>query len=433
MERTLFDKIKIYVLCFIMVAIPYGKLIYYILYLTHLSRGDKHIYVLWFMIPVLLILYIIGFIKKKDKFNYLDIINILLIVLAGISTIFALRVKTAIWGEINRYEGLFSLVAYYLIFLNAKSIKDEEDKKFLLKVFIYIALFQVIYSILQVYTNFRMIKRFSISYLAMGLCANPNFLSSYMSMLVILTATLYIKNNKKGYLILAIIFNIGLVLAQSSGPFLAVAMTLIFIMCYFHKKECTKRTIIVILALIACFVVTNTTSLYVQEKVYKKEILSQYNIARELVDTSDKIANASDNKETLKRLGNGRLEIWMKLLPKVKKYWLVGAGLDNIAYIYPQSGYVIYDKAHNVYLQILLTNGLPALVLYCALCLIVFIKGFKLKNDDVALYMLFVVYSIQAFVNISVVDVAPYFFLFFGLLSSNFNTKLFNKNVKELN
>ena len=427
MERTILDKIKFYVLVFLIIALPFARFIHHTLNAINVVSEDKRAYVLWMIIPILSFTYLFKLVRKEDNFTYLDIIMISLAVLAGISTIFAIRVRVSIYGEINRYEGLLSLVAYYLIFLNAKSIKDEDDKRTLIKLFLCVGLFQVLYAILQVYTHLDFVKRFSKPYLATGFCGNPNFLASYMAMLVVFTGTYYIKNNKKKYLILAIIYNIGLVLGQSTGPFLAVIMVLIFIMIYFRKKEFIKRTLLLSLALLACFVVVNKTSVYVQEKVFKNKIADEYNIVREISYTSDVITKS--NGVSLKRLGNGRLEIWMKLLPQVKKYWLVGAGLDNIAYIYPQSNHIIYDKAHNVYLQILLTNGLPALIFYCSLCLIIFIKGFKLKNDDIALYMAFVVYSIQAFVNISAIDVAPFFFLFFGLLASNFNEKL---NLKEL-
>ena len=419
-----FEELKVKILSIIMIVLPVGKLLGYVLFLSNVIDDPfkvKHVLVLWIAIPILIFLYLYGLYKKKDNFNYLDIINISLVVLAFISTIFAINIKVSFLGENRRYEGLFSLISYYLIFLNAKSIKKKESKEKLINVFLYLGLFQVAYSLIQVYSDWGIVRRADKVFLAMGLCGNPNFLASYMAMLVILSSTLFIKNKDKKYFVLAIIYNVGLVLAESTGPFLAVIITLIFIVIYFHKKEYVKRTLLLGFALLITFILTNTSSMFVQEKVFNHNIPSQYNIVSEILDTVKKV---SANDEKIEELGHGRIRIWSILLPKVKNYWLVGAGIDNIAYVYPQSGNQIVDKAHNQYLQILITNGLPALILYCALSLIIFIKGLKLKNDDIALYMLFVVYSIQAFTNISVIDVAPYFFLFFGLLASNFNKKL---------
>ena len=433
MIEKIYDKLRINALLIIMITLPSVKLIAYILYLTNIINDPfliRHVAVLWMMIPVLLFLYLYGLFKKKNSFNYLDIINILLIILAGVSTIFAVKVKISIWGETRRNEGLLSLISYYLIFLNTKNIKESSSKERLIKIFMYLGLFQVFYSIIQIYTDWGIVKRHGIPYLATGLCGNPNFLASYMSMLVMLTATMYIKNADKKYLLLVTIFNVGLTLAETSGPFLAVIISLIFVMIFFHKKEFIKRTLLVSLVLICSFFLTTESSIFVQEKLYKNEIKTQYNIGKELIYSFKHISSVKkENIKTDDTIGNGRLRIWSNLIPKVKDYWLVGAGIDNIAHIYPQNGHTIVDKAHNVYLQILITNGLPALILYCFLCLTIFIKGFKLKNDDIPLYMLFVVYSIQAFANISVIDVAPYFFLFFGLLASNFNEKLFKKGI----
>ena len=101
---------------------------------------------------------------------------------------------------------------------------------------------------------------------------------------------------------------------------------------------------------------------------------------------------------------------------------MFGCGLDNLRVVYPQDKGLIYDKAHNIYYQMLITNGVFALITYCLLCLIIFIKGFKFKNSFyIAIFIAFIGYSIQAFGNISVIDVAPYFFIILGLLYSKDN------------
>ena len=44
------------------------------------------------------------------------------------------------------------------------------------------------------------------------------------------------------------------------------------------------------------------------------------------------------------------------------------------------------------------------------------------------IYMAFIGYSVQAFLNISVIDVAPYYFIIIGLILSECNTKENNKS-----
>ena len=76
-----------------------------------------------------------------------------------------------------------------------------------------------------------------------------------------------------------------------------------------------------------------------------------------------------------------------------------------------------------------ITNGLIPTLVYMFICLIIFLKGFKLKKDEsCAIFMAFVSYCILAFANISVIDVAPYFFIIIGLLISYSNDiKIFKK------
>ena len=163
------------------------------------------------------------------------------------------------------------------------------------------------------------------------------------------------------------------------------------------------------------FVFTDNTLKYVQTRKYEKEIIPSYDISTE-VSTIIQIP--------VEQIGNSRLIIWKNSLPLVKKYWLIGCGLDNFKNAYPNLIGIKVDKAHNVYLQISITNGIPALILFLLLLFIVFLKGIKCKNNFlIPIYMAFIGYSIQAFFNISVIDVAPYYFIIIGLILSEESEK----------
>lgn len=400
-----------------MILIPSFKLISYILYLSGVIRNSydfNHVYVLWLALPILIILYLVNLIYKK--ITYVDIIIYFLIILAIISTIFAQNINISIFGEVNRNEGLLTLLNYYFLFLNVKNIKERKYKEKIINLFIILGVFQVIYSVLQVYTDFTFIKHFSKSHMAMGLCGNPNFLGSYMVMLVLITITLYLLKNKNIYLLLSCIFVLGLFLANSTGPFIGFVLALIFLIIFNFKNI----KIINLFKLIILFILIFFINDYLVNKKYTEVSTDYraYNIKYDIVDTAINIKE--NNKEY--NYGSSRFELWENLIPVAKKYYLFGAGLDNLRVVYPKDKGMIYDKAHNVYYQILITNGIFALIVYCLLCLIIFIKGFKIKDSFyVAIYISFIGYCIQAFGNISVIDVAPYFFVLLGLLYSKDN------------
>lgn len=411
------EKIIYKFIMLLMILIPSFKLISYILYLSGIIENSydfNHVYVLWFSLPILIILYLVNLIYKK--ITYVDIIIYFLIILAIISTIFAQDVKISIFGELNRNEGLLTLLNYYFLFLNVKNINEKKYKEKIINLFIILGIFQVIYSILQVYTDFNFIKHFSKSHMAMGLCGNPNFLGSYMVMLVLITSALYLLKNKNIYLILSCLFVLGLYLANSTGPFIGFILALIFLIIFKFKKI----KLINLFKLIILFILIFFINDYLVNKKYIEVSTDyrNYNIKYDIVDTTTNIKE--NNKEY--NYGSSRFKLWKNLVPIAKEYYLLGAGLDNLKVVYPKDNGLVYDKAHNVYYQILITNGIFALSLYCMLCLIIFIKGFKLKDTFyIALYISFIGYCIQAFGNISVIDVAPYFFVILGLLYSKDN------------
>ena len=89
---------------------------------------------------------------------------------------------------------------------------------------------------------------------------------------------------------------------------------------------------------------------------------------------------------------------------------------------------VSIDKAHNEYLHIAVTLGIPALVIYLIfLCMIVFPKLKNILKQEKTFINLSVIisYLAQAFFNISTIGVAPLFWLALGLLDNqNFKNRI---------
>ena len=366
-------------------------------------------YLIYTLLPILFIVYIYGIVKKYYKITYVDVLMYILGILGIISTIFAVDVKTSIWGEVIRYEGLLALFYYYLLFLNVKNINNEKYKRNIIKVLIITAILQLVYSFLQVYTDSSMIMHFPYKHMAIGVIGNPNFYGSYMVMLTLITVVLYSIKGKSKYLCLTIMFFIGLCLASSTAPFLGFILAYVFFFLVFIKRIKMKKFLLLTIVLIGLFFVVDKSVVYVHNNLFSNVIYDTYNIKKEVVNSVKNVK--SEN------FGNGRIKLWKNTLPVAKKYFWVGCGIDNFAKVYPQSNYLIFDKAHNIYLQMLVTNGIFALVTYCAVCLIIFIKGFKLRDAfSISLFIAFVGYSIQAFANISVIDVAPIFYIILGLL-----------------
>ncbi len=128
--------------------------------------------------------------------------------------------------------------------------------------------------------------------------------------------------------------------------------------------------------------------------------------------------------------GSSRFFIWKKSLPLVKEYFWIGSGPDTFAFVFPDDaekkevfGDMIVDKAHNEYLQMAITLGVPALLTYLFLLFIILRNAFQAlkrvcEQEKIILFGLISAilgYLVQAFFNISVIPVAPLFWSILGI------------------
>lgn len=84
----------------------------------------------------------------------------------------------------------------------------------------------------------------------------------------------------------------------------------------------------------------------------------------------------------------------------------------------------IPDKAHNEYLNIAVTLGIPALIVYMIFLIAIVLPNLKyiFKRKDIFIILSIIgSYLVQAFFNISTIGIAPIFWLCLGIID--------NKNI----
>ena len=385
--------------------------------------------VLYISVPILLFIYIKDIIDKKRRLDIFDYIFYALIFTGIISTIFSTDKNLAIFGKEFRHEGFLSILSYYLLFINYKINGTKDDIIKFLKLIIIIAILNSLYTFFQVYTNFSFILRYNEDVkMASGMCGNPNFLGSLIvTAISIIICKMFIdkKMSFKDLLISILLFT-SLINSQSTGPFLALIVAYIFFIVFLsiNKKLVLKSVLIV--SFMLCIT-------YIDVYLFNKN----YRMANNTTNRCELCIK--DIKETIRNGGTGRIEIWENSLGIVKDNYLFGVGFDNFYLAYPNrkvdfgmrlsitgdeiskeyNYYHIVDNAHNVYLHTLVSTGVIGLIPYLLLCLLVFIKGLKSKNNlCIMLLGGFVAYSVQAITNISVVQVAPIYYIIMGLIIS---------------
>ncbi len=441
--NSIIDKINFIIIICLIVLVPITFFInYFSLFHFHSTFSFKIHQVLTYILPIEIIIYFYKLFTKQIRMNIFDLLVYLLILFGVISTIYAVDPNLALWGSKYRFEGLVQICAYYFLFLNSRFITKKDLVIKIINTLIIIGIIQFIYSFLQVFVrgNYVYVKYEYVYYRASGFIGHPNMLGSYIVLTLLLALGMYFLHDKhkKFYLISSILLYTNLILAQSTGPFYGFIVALIFMFVYlFIKKKVNIRQILIslVVIIVGLISVSSISRLWCEAKFYD-HYRDDFTIVGDIKDTFITIADLFKlEHETnayginhIEEYGSNRIWLWTRSLKMVPKYWLHGTGIDNFGITFTKSldesdrnifylGGAYFDRAHNEYLQLLVTQGVLALVTYLIFLFMVFWNGVRSKDTLVwVLIFSFVGYAVQAFTNISVYNVAPFFYIVMGML-----------------
>ena len=368
-------------------------------------------------------------IVQKDRINISLFIYFILLA----ASVYAAENKVfAIIGVPGRWEGLVTITLYMFLFITARLYLVPDEGLF--KIILVTAIIVSIYGILQT-MNFdpfpRDVLRENWSSRAFSTMGNPNFLGSYIVLIIPTSIYFYIINkNITGLTAYAILFYC-LLSTGTRGAWLGtiasiMAFAAIHYMYFRYSKGEFTRYIILLVITILLLALYNFNT----EGAFIDRFLS---IARD----ADEFLTKGDRADYS---GANRGFIWKRVAELIKKRPLAGYGIENLGEAfkkyYTQDMIELWnevrylDKAHNEYLHIAVTSGIPSLLVYLTFISQIILKGlFRLKNCKTALLILSSVigYMTAAFFNISVVSVAYVYWIFLGLLAgSNGNCYKFN-------
>ena len=366
-----------------------------------------------------LILYIVSKIKNF-KFNKLEIIVIILMILSCLSIFTSINIEDCLFGKINRREGLFVILTYYLLILNCMNIRN---KKYIIVIIILISLFSlinIIYGLFQVGIINSNLDIKNKWYYARGLLGNSMYFGTLMSIFYGLILGLFIKvnniNKKIILFVLLLIASLGIIMSGAMSSIISVIIIYLVILIesivlVIKRNNYGKYLLKILIISIILFI-----------SIFKLYSINNNNLKNDLLEVKNQTnsiskGNVSDN------FGTGRVYIWKNTINKIIEHKGIGVGVDNFRNAFdsklldPISGYIV-DKAHNDYLQKMLCEGVIAGLLFIIFLLFIFFK-LLLKNINsiyYGLFLSFTMYSVQAFFNISVTRVAPIYFIIIGLL-----------------
>ena len=381
--------------------------IYLLSYLKmiHTINYEKIMWTYVFLLIINIIVIVIHYIKSKYKLHSYDLLILLMIICGIISTIFAINIKVSLFGVINRNEGLLSLCYYFSIFL-LSTIIPKNRKKIVVYTILVGGFLEAIYGILQSY-NVSFVKIFyhEENKWITGFTKNPNFFGTIMLINIGYSLGLFIQsnNNKERivFLSLLVLFFINLLYTNTTSCVLGFIV--IFTISCIHIIKNKKYKLLLIILLFLFLTIFEIS-------------IGKTNLVNDFIKTKNEAKEISKGNNSV-YYGTRRLELWRRTLKIVPENIVNGVGIDNFIYAFNGKALVIgryyFDKAHNEYLQILITQGLLCLVVYLLFYANILIIGLK---KDIYLVLPAIGYLVQAFFNISVIEIAPIFYLGLGLI-----------------
>ena len=362
----------------------------------------------------------------------------------------------AVWGFTNRMEGFLVLLSYIILFVAAYSFASEKNtftsslrqlEGFLIfgaAVISIIGLLQlwgadpftwkIFYKALvpdhmREYMPFVESKFINTAYTTLS---NPNYVGSYCSLVLTFFMVRFLGRHEKGkrkvLYGLSIFLLASLLIGSHSragmlGIAFAMGAVLVFDIRNFKHRYKDWVALAAIIFSAALFLEVTTGGFVSAWIVAMGGRFQWFRNTFPLIFAE----NGMDNEDVL-NMGSGRMLIWKLTLPMMKETFFMGNGPDTFLFHYPQAKYMemggkaFVAKPHNLYMQIFVNIGGPALLAFLGLVCGIFKRSFAslrektISSPAAPFAAAIAAYMATGLFNDSVVSSAPIFWIFLGIL-----------------
>ena len=306
--------------------------------------------------------------------------------------------------------------------------------------------------------NFLIVTKRIIGESTSGIFHNSNHYGYYLSICVIVAATMFMKEKKTWLSLLylvsyAVIMKMA-ILNNTLGAYLGIGSGIIFMLIYalipkgnkFNVRECGYAFIV-----LAIFVALSATTVNPSNKniVYEnfsvlasdvKTLIGSKNEnntenSTENEDLDETNSSSEETENATDTIGSGRGVLWEKAAIMALQRPFFGYGLENIKYEYDEQFGINEGRSHNLILQLAATTGIVGMLLYVVGIASIWIRKLKyIKTWDVyeCLGMFVIVsYIISSLVGNSAFYTSGYFYIFVGFVVLNYRKNDENINTKK--
>jgi putative inorganic carbon (HCO3(-)) transporter len=370
---------------------------------------------------LLTIVIAITMLLRKSKETYPvyreDKLLILYLLFLILSTIFSHNHLYSLIGYSTRFEGLITLIIYIFVFFLAYRNFEFNEKFF--RIFIITTILLSLYGVFQYFGFDPMPKEVArVIFVGRGhsTFGNPNFHGTYLTLVLPIAAYVYLKSGKVLYFIAAGSIYFSLITSFTRSGWVGSFFAFGIILYYSFKTKFNKKYIVYLLVLL--LVITVAMEIESEGRVILR--------ALSLVEEAGDVLTQADGYE---EGGANRIFIWERVIPLIFERPLVGFGPETLGEVFSERYHDdiiakygeerIFDKAHNEYLHVAVTTGIPSLFVYLAFVFSILKRAYmnRHKNPMIIPLMASIIgYLIQAFFNLSIITVAYIYWVFLGIL-----------------
>lgn len=366
-----------------------------------------------------LVLFGIEYRNKRIPINNVSLLSLLVMaVVSLISSLWNGDLTNSIYGDEFQGEGLITLITYFALFFAAAHLKKKEYRYWLLMFVVLNLGFVALYGILQFFQVPYVVR--NVIKAAIFPSRNQNFYAAFPVLLlgIVFGKLLYdnrekMKRGKKVLWHLLVLLGYGAAISSVSLiAYLGIIMQFVIMIFleFFRKQKRFKLILLFILEFILVFMVFDWCS----GGQAKEEVNS---LPAQIQQEGSVFGDA---------VGSGRMKIWKETMKIIRENWAFGCGIETFKVNIGTEEAPEYNRrAHNEYLHIWAEQGTFAVISYIVFLFSLFIPGLLqfIKTRDYesdivskAAMFAFFGYIAQAFANVRMIQVAPYFWLCCGLL-----------------
>lgn len=317
-----------------------------------------------------------------------------------ISSFLGSNFNQSFWGGFERMGGAFNLLHYLLFFIMLVSLfRTKEDWLTLLNLCLVAGLFSILYGFFQLSSWGFILGAEQNRNRIFGTVGNPAMFAGYLLFVFYLSLFFVSLSDPKSrnygyYLVLAMLSAIAIFMTGVRGAVLAFILSLSIYLIwqgwkYLHKKQKEYQPITKVKIIAVVFIIMTVLGLLYLG--YGSRF-------------SNRIFSFSLQQTTVQQ----RILVWKEAWQGFKERPLFGWGPENFTLvhekyfnprIYNGPAGSIFDRPHNIILEVLVTQGLVGLAAYLFLLLSIFIflfKKYRSYSSAVVIFScLFIAYGIQ--------------------------------------